>query len=357
MIKRFVGMGCLLLIGLSYQPKKKSETEVSVAGRTPVAVLSKSTYALGDSISITLVRPASQPSVNWAGQLVPFRQSSSNILTIKTVAEKVGWHQLIVSGKEPNKGTFSDTLLVELRSNIVPAEREYAVLLTYPHHTGSFTQGLEFRKGYLYESTGLNGQSRIMKINRQTGVALQTVSLPNQYFGEGITILRDKIYQLTWTSGLCFRYKLDFTHDKTFTYFTQGWGLTHHDSTLIMSNGSNKLHFYTPDFQKTGELSIYDDKGPVTNLNELEHVNGYVFANVWQTNKIVQINLATGRVIAYLNMERILPPGIDPKENVLNGIAYEPTENAFYVTGKNWPTLVKIRVEGMRKNKLEKIAL
>ena len=113
----------------------------------------------------------------------------------------------------------------------------------------------------------------------------------------------------------------------------------------------------TPVAVLSKSTSIYDDKGPVTNLNELEYVNGYVFANVWQTNKIVQINLATGRVIAYLNMERILPPGIDPKENVLNGIAYEPTENAFYVTGKNWPTLVKIRVEGMRKNKLEKIAL
>ena len=103
--------------------------------------------------------------------------------------------------------------------------------------------------------------------------------------------------------------------------------------------------------------SIYDDKGPVTNLNELEYVNGYVFANVWQTNKIVQIDLATGRVLAYLNMERILPPGIDPKENVLNGIAYEPTENALYVTGKNWPTLVKIRVDGLKRIKQGKLVL
>lgn len=357
MIKRFFGMGCLLLIGLSCQPEKKSETEVPIAGRTPVAVLSKSTYALGDSISITLVRPASQLSVNWAGQIVPFRQSSSNLLTIKTVARKVGWHQLIVSGKEPNKGTFSDTLLVELRSNIVPAEREYAVLTTYPHQTGSFTQGLEFHLGYLYESTGLNGQSRIMKINRQTGDVLQTVSLPNQHFGEGITIVRDKIYQLTWTSGLCFRYKLDFTPDKTFTYYTQGWGLTHHDSTLIMSNGSNKLHFYTPDFQKTGELSVYDDKGPVAKLNELEYVNGYVFANIWETNRIAQLELSTGRVLAYLDMARISPPGIDTKENVLNGIAYEPTENALYVTGKNWPMLFKLRVDGLGKGKLGKPVL
>gem|GEM_PF-190580 len=351
MSNRFVGMGCLLLIGLACQPKKKSETEAPVAGRTPVAVLSKATYSLGDSIPITLTRPASQLSVRWNAQPAPFRQLSGNLLTIKMIAEKVGWQQLIVNGTEPNKGTFSDTLQVELRSNIVPAERGYAVLTTYPHQTGSFTQGLEFHRGELYESTGLNGQSRLMKINRKTGVALKTDSLPNQHFGEGITIVNDKIYQLTWTSGLCFRYNLDFTPDKTFTYHTQGWGLTHRDSTLLLSDGSNKLYFYTPDLKRVGELPVYDDKGPVTNLNELEYVNGYVFANIWQSNRIAQIELATGRVVAYLNMERILPPGIDTKENVLNGIAYEPTENALYVTGKNWPTLVKIRVDGLGKGK------
>ncbi len=357
MINRFVGIGCLLLIGLACQPKKKLETDTPVEDRTPVAVLTTATYALGDSIPITLTRPASQLSVSLAGRLVRVSQRYTTRLSVKAGVAQVGLYPLIIRGKDAKKEPFSDTLQVELRSDIMPTARGYTVLKTYPHQISSFTEGLEFYRGGLYESTGLNGQSRLLKINRETGIPVRSLPLPNQYFGEGITIVGDKIYQLTWTSGLCFRYNMDFTPDKTFIYHTQGWGLTHRDSTLIMSDGSNKLYFYTPDFQKTGELFVYDDKGPVTNLNELEYVNGYVFANIWETNRIAQIELATGRVVAYLNMAPILPPGIDTKENVLNGIAYEPTENAFYVTGKNWPTLVKIRLDALKTNKPGKLVL
>lgn len=347
---RLACFGLCLLTGLACQPKKKPDTATGT--RTPVAVLSRADYALGDSISITLTRPARQLSAALAGRMALVGQPAPNRLAIKADVDKVGLYQLIIGGVEANNSVFADTLQVEIRSNIVPADRGYVVLQTYPHDTASFTQGLEFHRGVLYESTGLNGQSRLMRIDLNTGVALQTDSLPNQHFGEGITIVRDKIYQLTWTSGLCFRYNLDFTPDKTFTYHTQGWGLTHRDTTLIMSDGSRNLYLYTPDLKRVGELSVYDDKGPVTNLNELEYMNGYVFANIWQTNHIAQIELATGRLVAYLNMARILPPGIDTKENVLNGIAYEPTENALYVTGKNWPTLIKIRLDSKKPGKL-----
>ncbi|MVM37095.1 hypothetical protein GO730_04480 [Spirosoma sp. HMF3257] len=149
--------------------------------------------------------------------------------------------------------------------------------------------------------------------------------------------------------GVCFRYTLDFVLDKTYSYPTQGWGLTHTDSMLIQSDGSNKLYFLTPDFQRKGELVVYDNMGPVMNLNELEYVNGYIYANIWQTNRIIQIDSKSGKVVGDLDMTGILPTNIDTKANVLNGIAFQPTENAFYITGKNWPTLTKIQLKNKDK--------
>ena len=143
---------------------------------------------------------------------------------------------------------------------------------------------------------------------------------------------------------------MDFALEKAFTYHTEGWGLTHTDSTLIVSDGSNKLSFYRADFQKTGELSVYDDKGPVMNLNELEYVNGYVLANVW-TKCIVQIDLTSGKVLGEINVSSTLPAGVDTSVNVLNGIAYKSGEQALYITGKNWPSLFKIQVNGLFKPK------
>ncbi len=235
-----------------------------------------------------------------------------------------------------------------------PEKLTYSVLQTYPHQPDSFIQGLEFYKGALYEGTGQNGQSRLMKVDLLTGTVLQSVSLPNQHFGEGITIVRDTIYQLTWTSGQCFRYTLNLVPDKTLTYHTQGWGLTHRDTTLIVSDGSNKLHFYTTDFQKTGEVVVYDNKGPVMNLNELEYINGFVWANIWQSNRIVKIDGESGKVVGELLIDSSALVPIDTDQNVLNGIAYQPAQNALYITGKNWPSLFKIQVKGLVKSTTQK---
>lgn len=312
--------------------------------RPAVASLARPAYPTGDSVLIHLSRPLTQLMVTWDGQSVPATRTDADTLAVPTANRKTGLHQLVVRGITTDKELLSDTLLVELLSDVVPTELRYSVLKTYPHQASSFTQGLEFYGGHLYEGTGLNGQSQLMEIDLPTGKPLRAVTLPEQHFGEGITVVKDKFYQLTWTSGLCFRYNADFVLEKTFTYPTQGWGLTHRDTTLILSDGSNKLYFYTPDFRRTAEVSVYDITGPVTNLNELEYVDGYVFANIWQTNRIIQIDPASGKVVGYLNMERTLPTGIDTKQNVLNGIAHQPTDNTLYVTGKNWPVLVKIRL-------------
>ncbi|AKD55673.1 glutaminyl-peptide cyclotransferase [Spirosoma radiotolerans] len=353
---RFCSILLLVLTGLMHMACQEKKPAQSTADQpTPVASLAKTTYNLGDTILVQLSRSITRPKVTVDGADSPIFQQSEKSLAVGYSDGKTGLHQLVVSGLTSGSASFSDTLNVEMWSDVVPVNVAYTVLKTYPHRETSFTQGLEFYKGVLYESTGLNGQSNVMQIDVQTGSVRKSVPLANQYFGEGITIVNNKIYQLTWTSGICFRYNLDFSLDKTFTYHTQGWGLTHRDTTLILSDGSNKLFFLSPDFQSLGEVNVYDNKGPIMNLNELEYVNGYVFANVWQTNRIVQIDLKTGKVVGNLNMESILPTSIDTKENVLNGIAFQPTENAFYITGKKWPTLFKLRIKPAEKERAKDV--
>ena len=336
---------CLILLSLLCVTGCKSKKERSAdEAPTAVASLAKTTFLPGDQLSIRLSEPLSGLTIRLASAAIPILQQSDTAVSVQAKAPRIGLHQLVVQGVTRAKRNVSDTLSIELWSDITPQPITYSVLKTYPHQESSFTQGLEFYKGALYEGTGLNNQSKLMQVNLLTGSTIRSVELADQYFGEGITIVNDRIYQLTWTSGVCFRYKPDFSLDKTFTYHTQGWGLTHRDSTLILSDGTNKLYFLSSDFKPEGELSVYDNKGPVMNINELEYANGYVYANVWQTNKIVQIDPTSGKVVGELNMQRILPP-INTNENVLNGIAYQPNENAFYVTGKKWPTLTKIQLK------------
>ncbi|GAB3956494.1 hypothetical protein GCM10028805_46530 [Spirosoma harenae] len=340
----FIGLALVFgLLNQACKPGKKPPTEAEEP-KVPIASLAKSTYTAGDTISVNLREPLSQVTVRLDTVLIPVYKQTNSLLTIHLKSRKTGLHRLIIQGQKADKTTESDTLGIELWSDFRPIPLRYSVLKSFPHQSSSFTQGLEFHNGILYESTGLNGESKLMQVDLATGSIVKSVSLAAQYFGEGMTILNNKIYQLTWTSGVCFQYNMNFTLEKTFAYPTQGWGLTHTDSTLIMSDGSNRLYFLTPDFKRKGELAIYDNMGPVMNLNELEYVNGYVYANVWQTNRIVQIDISSGKVVGELSMESILPGSIDTKTNVLNGIAYQPKENAFYVTGKNWPTLFKIQL-------------
>jgi glutamine cyclotransferase len=348
----------LLISFIVFSCKQEKKTANEPVQKIPVAITSKSRFKLGDTIAIGFTQPVARFSVKWNGVDVPgVKQQIADSAFIKAASEKTGWKQIIVSGTTKSKEAFADTLRVELSSDVVPREMSYTVLSSFPHQRTSFTEGLEFYKGELYESTGENGKSLLMKIDLKTGATIKSVPLADQYFGEGLTIVNDKIYQLTWTTGVGFRYNMDFTLDKTFTYYTQGWGMTHHDSTIIMGDGSNKLYYYNTEFQKTGEVEVYDDKGPVLKINELEYVDGYVFANIWETDRIIQIDLTTGKVVAHMDMKKIIPAEVDQTgSSVLNGIAYQPLENAFYITGKNWPTLFKIRVSGTVKSQRKTLA-
>jgi len=225
-----------------------------------------------------------------------------------------------------------------------PALYSYLIIKTYPHNTSAFTEGLVFSDGVLYESTGEYGSSSLRQVNLENGVVQREVLLPNQYFGEGLTVVNGSLVQLTWREKIGFIYnKETFGLLSNFSYSSEGWGLTFNGSDLIMSNGTSKLTFLDPvTFQIVGEVSVHDGNTPVTNINELEYVNGEVYANIWMQQKIAIIDPQTGTVKGWIDLTGIYQSSnID---DVLNGIAYDSQTNRLLITGKDWPKLYEITI-------------
>ncbi|MGM0602259.1 MAG: glutaminyl-peptide cyclotransferase [Bacillota bacterium] len=222
----------------------------------------------------------------------------------------------------------------------------FKIVNTYPHDSRAFTQGLEFFNGFLYEGTGLYGKSSLKKINLNTGEIVKTKNLPGNHFGEGITILNDKIYQLTWKENTAYVYDLNFNLLQKFNYKGEGWGLTNDGKYLIMSNGSNTIYYRDPeDFSvlKTIEVAAYGEK--ISNLNELEYINGEIFANVWFEDYILRIDPENGEINSMINVSGIIDPENYTHEiDVLNGIAFDEHTGRLFVTGKLWPHIFEIEV-------------
>ncbi len=227
-----------------------------------------------------------------------------------------------------------------------PVNYTYKVLNTYTHDTDSFTEGLVYQDGFLYESTGLNGNSTLRRDELETGKALQLYSLPSQYFGEGITIYGDKIIQLTWQSHVGFIYnRTTFQLLDEFTYPTEGWGITNNGTSLIMSDGSATLYFLNPEtYERTGQIQVHDGNKSIGMLNELEFINGDVYANVWLTDRIAIINTQSGQVKGWVNLARLSTNAISSSDDVLNGIAYDSVGQRLFVTGKRWSQLFEIEL-------------
>lgn len=235
----------------------------------------------------------------------------------------------------------------------------YAVTGVFPHNTSSFTEGLEWHDGVLYEGTGdteYKGESKLAKVDLKTGADLKTIRLDKAYFGEGITLLNGKIYQMTYKEQKCFVYDANtFAKLKEFTYEGEGWGLTNDGKQLIMSNGSSNLYFRDPEtFAVKSIVGVNSVNGPVNYINELEFVDGFVYANVWQTNAIVKINPTTGKVEAVANFDNLLqtyaPDAVnnpDPSKQpeAFNGIAYDKEKKRFFVTGKYWPAVFEVKFQ------------
>ncbi|UCE22282.1 MAG: glutaminyl-peptide cyclotransferase [Candidatus Aminicenantes bacterium] len=230
-----------------------------------------------------------------------------------------------------------------------PQDIPYRIVAKYPHPPGSFTQGLVFENGYLYESTGRYGLSRLRKIRLETGEILQEFPLSPKVFGEGITIYKDRIIQLTWLSQIGFVYdKKSFRLLSSFRYPArmEGWGITTDGEHLIMSDGSNRLFFLDPDsFRVRRTLEVVDNENPVYNINELEYIDGVIYANVWQSPKIIIIDPSSGQVTARINFSGIVPKEYrSHTDYVLNGIAYDPGGKRLFVTGKMWPYVFEIEL-------------
>jgi len=220
------------------------------------------------------------------------------------------------------------------------------VVNTYPHDPNAFTEGLVYSDGYLYESTGLNGFSSLRRVDLTTGNILQEYNLSADYFGEGITSVNNTIIQLTWDTNIGFIYdKTSFALLENFSFNTQGWGLTFDGKNLIMSDGTNNIYFLDPTtFERTGQIQVHDGNTPIININELEYINGDIYANIWHANTIAIINLQTGQVKAWIDLSGLPSENNPNPEAVLNGIAYDQTNNRLFVTGKDWPSLYEIKI-------------
>jgi glutaminyl-peptide cyclotransferase len=223
----------------------------------------------------------------------------------------------------------------------------YRILHVYPHDPEAFTQGLEFHDGFLYEGTGLKGRSTLRKVELESGKVLQEIQLNPKYFGEGITVLDQRIFELTWQSQRGFIYKrTTFQQTSDFTYPGEGWGLANDDRRIFMSDGTAEIRVWNPaTLQETGRLRVHDGSEPVASLNELEYVRGEIYANVWQTDRIARISTTDGHVTGWIDLSGLLSPSeLSAGPDVLNGIAYDAVRDRLFVTGKLWPKLFEIQL-------------
>ncbi len=228
-----------------------------------------------------------------------------------------------------------------------PVSYTYEVVHSYPHDPGAFTQGLIFLNGEWIESTGLNGKSSLRRVEFATGLVSRIIRVPSEYFAEGMTVIGNKVYQLTWQHQKGFVYDLaTFNLEREFAYTGEGWGLTTDGKSLILSDGTNQIRFLDPaTFAVTRTISVTRDGQPVRLLNELEYIRGEIYANIWQSQSIARIDPATGRLLGLIDLYGLLPDSErTPDTDVLNGIAYDAATDRLFVTGKRWPKIYEIKL-------------
>jgi glutaminyl-peptide cyclotransferase len=224
----------------------------------------------------------------------------------------------------------------------------FEVTAIRPHDVGAYTQGLEYYRGSLYESTGGHGTSSLRQVELESGRVVRKIDVPREYFAEGLTIFRGKIYQLTWHAHKGFIYDLEsFQKLGEFTYEGEGWGLTHDSRSLIMSDGTNRIRFLDPvNLSVERSIEVYEAGKPLMKINELEYIKGELYANVWQTDWILRLDARTGKVLGRIDLKGLLASADRTgTTDVLNGIAYDDERDRLFVTGKLWPKLFQIRLK------------
>ena len=257
-------------------------------------------------------------------------------------AKKLDLVSVLKDGKKK-----TDSRMVRVVSDVVPTQMKAQIVKTYPHNNTSFTQGLEFYNGKLFEGTGQYGQSKVFEVELSSGKQSEEriFGLDATHFGEGITILNDVVYQLTWQNQKCLTYDLGdvITPKSEFAYNGEGWGLCNDGTSLIMSNGTERIQFRNPEtFLVEKTIEVYNNNGPVIALNELEFINGFIYANVWMQNKVVVIDPESGKVLQEIDGSILKEKGQGADQEVMNGIAYNPETKKTYMTGKNWIALFEV---------------
>jgi glutamine cyclotransferase len=241
---------------------------------------------------------------------------------------------------------FVSLLLALSVAQAATPEYGYQVVHVYPHDHGAFTQGLEFRGGFLYEGTGLEGRSMLRKVKLETGQVLQEIHIAPQLFGEGITVINQQILEITWKAEAGFVYDQNsFRQLRTFRYPGEGWGLANDGTQVYMSDGTAQIRVWDANTQQEKRrITVHDGAKQIEELNELEWVRGEIYANVWQTDRIVRISPTDGRVTGWIDLKGILSPADREGVDVLNGIAYDALGDRLFVTGKLWPKLFEIKL-------------
>lgn len=304
-----------------------------------------------EAVSIAILNPNSK-EIDSVAYFVNDKKVGSTKATEKFKFElkdqKLGYQYLkatVYFGSDSSDATKR----IELVSSVEPKLLNYKIVNTYPHDTKAFTEGLEFHDDVLFESTGQKGDSYIRSVDYKTGKVIKQVDLPKQYFGEGITFINGKLFQLTWQEKTGFIYDAKTLKlEKTFTYDKEieGWGMTNDGKYIYRSDGTEKIWRMDPETQKLIDyINVYSGTSKIKVLNELEYINGKIYANVWQKDAIAVINPTSGAVEGIINMSDLRKSMKDiTSEDVLNGIAYNPKTKTIFVTGKNWSKLFEITV-------------
>lgn len=279
-------------------------------------------------------------------------KANGNSATLNIANYKLGKHTITATLFFENK-TEKVTNAIYFMADAAPEIFTYKIINTYPHDKNAYTQGLEYYNGFLYEGTGRKGTSSIRKVDLTTGKVLQKEDLDATYFGEGITLFNNKIYQLTWQDGVGFIYDLEtFKKEKEFKYTKsrEGWGLTHNGEKIIKSDGTERIWFLNPEtLLEESYIEAYTNQQKVEKLNELEYVNGKIYANIWQKNSILIVDPTSGKVLGVADLnglkdEVLKTQQLEDQDEVLNGIAYDKENDRLFVTGKNWGKLFEIEL-------------
>lgn len=303
------------------------------------------TLKLGDTLRLDISNPKNIKITTVSYSLDDEKIDQTTILNAVTLGKKTITATITLEDNQAITLTQTTTIY----NNTKPQLYNYTIVNTYPHDVTAYTQGLEFYNGVLYESTGQKGSSTLRKVNFENGEVLKHINLSNNYFGEGITILNDSVYQLTWQAKTGFIYNVNtFEKLSSFTYGTskEGWGLCNNGKQLYKSDGTEKIWVLnTKTLTEQGYIEAYTQKGKIPSLNELEWVNGKIFANIYQYDGIAIINPKNGAVEGVINLKTLKDKVTKhDKLDVLNGIAYHPERNTFFVTGKNWDKLFEIKI-------------